>query len=242
MPKAHLRFLSDPLAAIADRSHREAALALGAAWLAFVVGLWLEGAVADPGSTVLAVLAGGVLVYVGLAAASRCRVLPRRPGTERVRLAARSLAVGVGLGLANLLANGLLARSHPAIGRLLGERMATLDPVGGIVAAPLVEEIALRLFLLSSLAWVLWKLTRNAKRAFLIALWVSALIFALAHLIRPMPPDPALAAGYCVALLAKYTLLGLPLGWIFWRWGLPYGILCHAAANAAHFAVQRLLF
>ena len=224
------------------RSQREVALAVGGAWLAFVTGLLLEGVLHDAGATFLAVLAGGVLVYVGFAAASRCRVLPRRPGTERVRLAARSTAVGAGLGLANLLANGLLARAHPAIGRLLGERMAALDPVVGIVAAPLVEEIALRLFLMSSLAWVLWKLTRNATRAFRIALWVSALLFALAHLIRPMPPDPALAAGYGVALVAKYTLMGLPLGWIFWRWGLPYGILCHAAANAAHFAVQRFLF
>jgi hypothetical protein len=38
--------------------------------------------------------------------------------------------------------------------------------------------------------------------------------------------------------VTKYTLAGLPLGWIFWRWGLPYAILCHIAANAAHLDLQ----
>jgi hypothetical protein len=51
-----------------------------------------------------------------------------------------------------------------------------------------------------------------------------------------------LANYYRAALLTKYTLAGLPLGWIFWRWGLPYAILCHVAANAVHLAFQAGLF
>lgn len=232
----------DPRTAISGRPRREVALAFVGAWLAFVAGLELQGELADLGATVLGVVTGGVMVALGIAAASRCRALPRRAVLERGRLAGLSAAVGIGLGVANLLANALLARAHPAIGRLLGERMATLDPTIGIVAAPMVEEIALRLFLLSSLAWILWKITHDVRRAFLIALWASAFLFAAAHLIRPMPEDLMLAAGYSAALLAKYTLLGLPLGSIFWRWGLPYAILVHAAANAAHFAVERLFY
>lgn len=227
---------------ITDRSRPQVALAFTAAWLAFVAGLGLQGELVDLGATVVAVVVGGVMVSLGMAAASRCRALPPRSGVERGQLLVFSAAAGVGLGLANLMANGLLARVHPVLGQLLGARMATLDPVVGIVAAPLVEEIALRLFLLSALTWMVWKATGNTKRAFLLALWASAFLFALAHLIRPLPADPALAAGYSSLLVAKYTLLGLPLGWIFWRWGLPYAILCHAAANAAHFAVQPVLF
>jgi membrane protease YdiL (CAAX protease family) len=77
---------------------------------------------------------------------------------------------------------------------------------------------------------------------FAIALIGSAFFFALPHLDRPMPDDPALANYYRAALVAKYTLAGVPLGWIFWRWGLPYAILCHMAANAAHLAVEGSLF
>jgi hypothetical protein len=42
--------------------------------------------------------------------------------------------------------------------------------------------------------------------------------------------------------MAKYTMAGIGLGWIFWRWGLPYAILSHAAVNATHLALQRYLF
>ncbi len=68
------------------------------------------------------------------------------------------------------------------------------------------------------------------------------MVFAALHLDRPMPADSLLANYYRAALLAKYTLAGLPLGWIFWRWGLPYSILCHVAANAAHLMLQHGIF
>jgi membrane protease YdiL (CAAX protease family) len=62
------------------------------------------------------------------------------------------------------------------------------------------------------------------------------------HLDRPMPADRLLAAYYRAALLAKYTLAGVALGWSFWRWGLPYSMLCHAAVNAVHLALEDRIF
>jgi hypothetical protein len=29
-------------------------------------------------------------------------------------------------------------------------------------------------------------------------------------------------------------MTALRLGWVSWRWGPPYAILCHSAANGAH--------
>jgi Type II CAAX prenyl endopeptidase Rce1-like len=52
----------------------------------------------------------------------------------------------------------------------------------GVVAAPLVEEIAVRLFLMSTIAWVVFRLTKRAWLAFAIALLLSSLVFALLHL------------------------------------------------------------
>jgi membrane protease YdiL (CAAX protease family) len=95
---------------------------------------------------------------------------------------------------------------------------------------------------MSAIAWLVMRLTKRTTLAFAIALVGSALFFALLHLARPLPDDPALANSYRAALVTKYTLAGLPLGWIFWRWGLPYAILCHVAANAAHLALQENLF
>ncbi len=88
----------------------------------------------------------------------------------------------------------------------------------------------------------MYRVTRRPRLGFAVALVGSALFFTALHLARPMPADPMLANYYRAALLAKYTVLALPLGWIFWRWGLPYAILCHSAINAAHFALQPVLF
>jgi membrane protease YdiL (CAAX protease family) len=95
---------------------------------------------------------------------------------------------------------------------------------------------------MSAIAWVVSRFTDRAGLVFAIALVGSAFVFALLHLARPLPADSMLANSYRALLLVKYTMAGLPLGWIFWRWGLPHSIVCHAAANAAHIAFQGLVF
>jgi hypothetical protein len=231
-----------PLNAIVDRPRREAALAVAAAWLAFLAGLLVGGEVRDAASFAFAAVIGAALVFLGFAAASRCRVLTRSSKPDRMRLTLLSLMVGTALGIANLAANWAIAEADPTLRVLLVERMATLEPLVGLVSAPLVEEVTVRLFLMSVMAWVVFHFTQRAEVAFAIALVGSALFFALLHLARPFPDDAMLANYYRTALLTKYTLAGVPLGWIFWRWGLPYAMLCHVAANAAHLAFQEGLF
>lgn len=216
--------------------------AIAAAWLAFMAGLLIGGEIGDPVSFVIGAVAGFGLVLVGFSAAWSQRPLPRGDQSQRVRLALGAVGVGVAFGVANLAANWLIAQRDPAIHAVLAERMATLQPVVGIVAAPLVEEVTVRLFLMSVIAWVAFRLTKRDGVAFVIGLLGSSLVFAVLHLGRPFPGDPALANYYRTTLLVKYTIAGLPLGWVFWRWGLPYSILCHAAANAAHLALQRNVF
>ncbi len=225
-----------------DRPRREAALAVAAAWVAFMAGLLASGEVADLVSFVIAGVSGAALVWLGFAAASRCRPLPGSVNVHRGRLALLSLAIGAGLGLANLAANWAIAAAHPALRVLVAEHVAVIAPVDALFASPVVEEIVVRLFFLSAIAWAVFRFTKRAGLAFALALAGSAVFFALMHLGRPMPGDPGLANYYAAALVVKYTLAGLLLGWIFWRWGLRYSILCHVAANVAHLALQDVLF
>ena len=228
--------------AIVDRPRREAALAVAAAWSAFMVGLMIGGELTDPVSVAVGGVSGAALVFLGFAAASRSRVPHRSATVDRLRLALLSLAVGATLGLCNLAANWTIAAADPRIRALLVERMATLAPLDALLASPILEEVAVRLFLMSAMAWAVLRVTKRRGLAFAIALIGSALFFAVLHLGRPFPGDPAMANYYRAALLTKYTLAGVPLGWIFWRWGLPYAILAHAAGNAAHLALQGALF
>jgi hypothetical protein len=192
--------------------------------------------------TSIVVGAAAAFVLLGYAAASRTRTLSRTGTVTPTRLVALSLGIGAVLGVANLAANWAIAEAHPMFRALLTERMAVIRPRDAIVAAPLVEEVAVRLFLMSVMAWIGFRLTSRAGAAFAVALIGSSLVFALLHLFRPIPGDPALANAYRAALVVKYTLAGLPLGWIFWRWGLPYSMLCHGAANAAHISLEGWVF
>jgi hypothetical protein len=228
--------------AIADRQRTAQMPAIVATWLAFVAALLVGGEIEDLVSLVVAAAIGAALVHAGFAAASGRRVLPQRSNGQRARLALVSLAIGIGLGLANLGANMLIVASHADIRAAFDERVAALDPLQALIVSPIVEEIAVRLFLLSGLAWIVFRLTPRARLAFAVGLIGSAVVFALLHLDRPMPSDPMLANYYRAALLVKYTLAGLPLGWVFWRWGLGYAIVCHVAGNAAHLALQEGLF
>ena len=225
-----------------DSRRKGAAIAVVAAWLAFMIALTVDGTVDGPKSFAVAGAVGVVIVVLGFAAASRYRLLPQLSNKHRVRLVLLSLAVGAGVGLVNLAANWGITAAHPALRALLVERMTAMRPSTALVAAPIAEEVVFRLLVMSVMAWVVSRVTKRAGLAFVIALIGSAAIFAFLHLERPLPGHPMLADYYRAALMAKYTLLGVPMGWVFWRWGLPYAILCHSAANATHMALQWAVF
>ena len=218
------------------------ALSAAAAWLAFMTGLIIGREADDLASFVIGAVIGAAFVMLGFAAASRTRMLPGDISSRRAHYAALAVTAGLGLGLANLAANWGIGNAHPTIRELLVQRFATLNPVVAVVAAPLMEEVAVRLFLMSAIAWVVSCFTKNSSAVFVIALCASSLVFALLHLGRPFPGDAELANYYRIALVTKYTLAGLPLGFVFWRLGLPYAIVCHAVGNATHLVVQRFVF
>lgn len=82
----------------------------------------------------------------------------------------------------------------------------------------------------------------DQRTVFHIALGVSALLFGLAHILYPMPAGGAVRTVHAIAVVVKSAAAGLLLGWVFWRWGLPYSIMCHSMANAAHLMLAPALF
>jgi membrane protease YdiL (CAAX protease family) len=86
-------------------------------------------------------------------------------------------------------------------------------------------------------AWAL-QITDNRRAIFYVALGLSSLIFGLAHIAYGGVDSPLYAIGVAV----KSGAAGMLLGWVFWRRGLPYSIVCHCAANAIHLVLMPLLF
>ncbi|QQS45159.1 MAG: CPBP family intramembrane metalloprotease [Acidobacteriota bacterium] len=174
---------------------------------------------------------------MGFAAVARVRPLPKRSLRERARFMVLSLLTGMALGLANLTANYTVASLDSRTYVRMSEMYARASPWSGVFANPLLEEIGFRLFLMGGIAWLLSRSTDDLRRVFLIALVLSAAVFGPIHLLRP----PAGLLDATVVVL-KAGVAGLVLGWVFWRWGLPYSVICHGTTNGIHLLAVRLFF
>lgn len=227
---------------VVDRSAPEAATAMSGAWIAFVMVLPVLEPGIQPFDMVVGALGAAGLIIAGFAAASRVRPMSRREGRERLRLVGWSLSLGALMGVINLAVNAGMASLDPTLHQLLIERFGQISPGASVLAAPVVEEVAFRLFLLSAVAFVVARFVEDPGAVFWTALAVSALVFGVIHVLRPMPESLDLAWIYRSGVTLKSGVAGLLLGWIYWRWGLGYSMACHVAVNGAHWLLEPLVF
>ena len=142
------------------------------------------------------------------------------------------MLVGIGIGSVLVALLAALTRREPALRARFAGRLA--EPawrpwVLGFESS-IVEEVVFRLFVMGVVAWLASRFMRYSRGPFFIALVASAVLFGLAHL-------PAwLATVHATPGLVGTVLLlngssGLVFAWLFWRWGLPYAIVCHFMAD-----------
>lgn len=97
------------------------------------------------------------------------------------------------------------------------------------------EEIALRLFLMTLLVWIFFKIKRTAggkptKIGMWLAILLAAIIFGAGHL-------PAVAAITTLTpiLIARIIILnaigGVIFGWLYWKKGLESAMVAHFSAD-----------
>ena len=116
---------------------------------------------------------------------------------------------------------------------------AAVTPIAVIAAilyGGIVEELLLRLFVLSLLAWLLWKVFFRKREtvptgALIAANVIAALLFAAGHL-----PATVTAFGELTPLLLFRCFLlnggfGLVFGWLYRKHGIQYSMVCHAGAH-----------
>jgi membrane protease YdiL (CAAX protease family) len=99
----------------------------------------------------------------------------------------------------------------------------------------IVEELLLRLFLMTLIVWIIWKTVLKGQRpptalVFWIAIVVAAILFGAGHL-------PAAAGIWPLTLVVisrtilLNAILGIAFGFIYWQWGLEYAMLAHFCAD-----------
>jgi hypothetical protein len=194
----------------------------------------------------------GIIAAIGLAVAARIGLglpfleswLAGKPDWSHLRkfVSPAVMAGGLAAILVTLLEKGVFAPRLLAEFRQLGlkEPHLAVPAWMGFLASfygGVSEEILLRLFVLSLLAWIGRLVNRTPDgRPGLGALWVAnvlaAILFGLGHL-----PSTHAATGLPVDALvitraiALNGLLGLTFGWLYWTFGLEAAIVSHFSAD-----------
>ncbi len=130
------------------------------------------------------------------------------------------------------------------------EAPPTFTPWQGLLAsfgAGFNEELLLRLFLLSGIAWLGQKLLRRpAGMPGTPLLWIanllSALLFGALHLPNATLIGMPLTAATITSILAMNGLLGLAFGWLYWKYGLESAMLAHFLTDVVMKVVAVLIF
>lgn len=133
----------------------------------------------------------------------------------------------------------------PAINTLMAVRASTV-PAGmnppawqGFLASfygGVVEEIELRLGMLTLLAWLGRFVGRTAdNRPTLAVLWIAnilaAILFGLGHLPATAAAGLPMAPVVIARAVALNGIVGLVTGWLYWRWGLESAMIAHFSGD-----------
>ena len=152
----------------------------------------------------------------------------------------RLLPLSIGLGVLSFAVMALLERY--VFGPYVPEALRTSDVnakawtrfaasfYGGID-----EEILMRLFFVSGLAWIFGRVWQNANGqpadgAFWTAIILAALLFGLGHLPATKALTP-LTSLIIIRAIVLNGVAGIAFGWLYWRYGLETAMVAHFCAD-----------
>ena len=145
-------------------------------------------------------------------------------------------AIAVIGGLALILPDILYFGKHvPAIADSYATKPTVPYLIGTVTYGGIIEEVMLRLFCMSLVAFFLWKVfDRKAEKpsvgVLVAANVISALLFAAAHL-----PTTIVMIGTTPMIILRCFLLngvfGLAFGWLYRKFGLRYAMMAHGGCH-----------
>ena len=147
-----------------------------------------------------------------------------------------SVAVAVIGGLSMILLDVLLfGRFSDAIMASYAEKPTIVYILASITYAAVIEEVMLRLFTMSLVAFILCKIFdkktgMHTDKILIISNVIAALLFAIGHL-----PATAEILGLTPMIIFRCFLLnggiGLTFGWLYRKYGLRYAMIAHGGCH-----------
>lgn len=147
-----------------------------------------------------------------------------------------ALAVAVAGGLAMILLDIFwFGPSSQVIMDSYATKPSIVFLLGSVIYGGVIEEVMLRLFMMSLIAFLLHKVfwrkqEQTPVAALVLANVVAAILFAAGHL-----PATAVLMGLTPMIVFRCFLLnggiGLILGWLYRKYGLRYAMIAHAGCH-----------
>ncbi len=168
------------------------------------------------------------------------------PAAQKPRkLLIPGILVGVSVGIVTILLLNIFAVSRGTT-IFQGQNPAPWQGLLDAISAGIMEEILFRLFLLSSIAWVITKVShspegRSTKAVFWIANLLSAIVFGLSHL--PLASNLGLSAiPYAnLFLVCVNAACGMVFGWLYRSCGLESAMVGHFSEDLILHVILPLL-
>ena len=178
---------------------------------------------------------GLVLGVAGILLGKKTGMWKDEQKTARQPLVAAALVALVG-GLAMILLDIFWFGAYsPVIRDSYATKPSIAFLLGSVIYGGVIEEVMLRLFMMSLLAFLLHKLfwrkqEQTPVAALVLANIVAALLFAAGHL-----PTTAVLMGLSPMILFRCFLLnggiGLLFGWLYRKYGLRYAMIAHGGCH-----------
>ena len=147
-----------------------------------------------------------------------------------------SIVISVIGGMALILPDIFFFGKHiPAIAESYAVKPTSPYLVATVTYGAVIEEVMLRLFWMSLVVFVLWKLFQRKREQPSTAVMVSAniiaaLLFAAGHL-----PTTFVTIGSSALIIFRCFLLngtfGLAFGWLYRKYGLRYAMIAHGGCH-----------
>lgn len=108
--------------------------------------------------------------------------------------------------------------------------------LAGVLYGGITEELLMRLFLLSTVAWLLGRWWKTAEAiptpgAFWTAIALTAILFGVGHLPATALISGALTPTLIVRALVLNGVAGVAFGYLYWRYGLEAAMAGHMGAH-----------
>lgn len=109
--------------------------------------------------------------------------------------------------------------------------------LASVLYGGVIEEILLRLFMMSFIVWLISKLRKmdvetlkNKDSIYITAIFIAAILFAVGHL-----PGTIQLLGTSLPIIIRMLLLngvaGLGFGYLYWKKGLSYAMIAHVMTH-----------